>query len=284
MKNILVSGGSGFIGSNIVELLQKKNFKVLVLDKKKPNNLKAKFIRSDISNLSKLTKLTKKIDYIFHLAGVSNINKVKGQPILTIKDNIISTTSLLEFARIKKVKRFLFASSIYAHGDAGNLYTTSKIAAENIIRNYSLLYNLKYTILRYATVYGTYNRGADVISLFLKNALQNKNISVHSNGKQTRDFIHAEDVAECSIKALDRKFENKTLTIGNKKKVKIIDIAKMIKKISKAKSTINVNKTKKRLDDFNLNEIKKIPTKSYLKYKSKYSLKKGIEKLYKESI
>ena len=78
--------------------------------------------------------------------------------------------------------------------------------------------------------------------------------------------------------------ENKTITIGNMGKVKIIELAKLIKKCTNTSSKITINKKKKRFDDFDLNKIKKIPLKDYLKYKSKYTLKKGIEKLYKESI
>ena len=218
------------------------------------------------------------------LAGVSDVTKVKKIPILTIKDNILLTANLIEAVRINKIKRFIFASSIYVNSKSGNLYTTSKIAAENIIKNYFLLFKTKYTILRFATAYGTNNRGADVISLFMKRALKNKTINVHGNGSQTRDFIHAKDLAACSLQILKKKYENKTLTIGNMKKVKIIDLAKLIKKSTRAKSKIKINKKQKRFDDFDLNKIEKIYFKDYLKYKNKISLKKGIEILYREKI
>ena len=284
MKNIIVTGGSGFIGSNIVDLLIKKKFNVTILDKKRPKNLKTKFIKSDLSNIKTLKKITKNIDCIYHLAGVSDVTKVKKIPILTIKNNIMLTANLIEAVRMNKIKRFIFASSIYVNSKSGNLYTTSKIAAENIIKNYFLLYKTKYTILRFATAYGTNNRGADVISLFMKRALKDKTINVHGSGSQTRDFIHAEDLAACSLKILKKKYENKTLTIGNMKKVKIIDLAKLIKKSTRAKSKIKITKKQKRFDDFDLNKIEKISFKDYLKYKNKFSLKKGIEKMYREKI
>ena len=283
MKNIIVTGGSGFIGSNIVNLLERKNFNVTVLDKIKPKNRNIKFIKTDLSNLKILKKVTKKIDCIYHLAGVSDINKVKKMPAETIRDNVLCTSNLLEASRINKVKRFIFASSIYANSSRGNLYTSSKIAAENIIKNYFTLFKLRYTILRYATVYGTNNRGADVISIFLKKASKNQNIFVHSNGRQTRDFIHAEDLAECSLKVLKKKYENKTLIIGNRKKIKIIYVAKLIKKLANSKSKIIINKKSKREDDFNLEEIKTIPKKMYLVFKSKYLLKQGITNFLKEN-
>lgn len=283
MKNIIVTGGSGFIGSNIVNLLERKNFNVTVLDKIKPKNRNIKFVKTDLSNLKILKKVTKKIDCIYHLAGVSDINKVKKMPGETIRDNVLCTSNLLEASRINKVKRFIFASSIYANSSRGNLYTSSKIAAENIIKNYFTLFKLRYTILRYATVYGTNNRGADVISIFLKKASKNQNIFVHSNGRQTRDFIHAEDLAECSLKVLKKKYENKTLIIGNRKKIKILYVAKLIKKLANSKSKIIINKKSKREDDFNLEEIKTIPKKMYLVFKSKYLLKQGITNFLKEN-
>lgn len=282
MRKVLVTGGSGFLGSSIVNLLIQKNFKVIVVDKIKPKNKNVKFIKSDLLNIKKIKKITKNIDIIYHLAGVSDINKVKKIPIQTIRDNVIITANLLEASRFNKVKRFIFASSIYAHGTSGNLYTTSKLAAENIIKNYSLLFKIKYTILRFATVYGTNNRGVDVVSLFLSKALKNKKMIVHSNGKQTRDFIHVEDLAVCSFKSLDKKFENKTLTVGNKKKIKIINLAKLIKKVINSKSIIKIDNRKKRFDDFDLDKVKKIAKKDYLTYKNIYSLKKGILKLSKE--
>lgn len=282
MRKILVTGGSGFIGSCLVKQLVEKKFNVIVIDKKKPKNNSVKFIKSNLLNLNILKNVTKNVDCIFHLAGVSDINKVKKIPVETIRDNVLITTYLLEASKTNKIKRFIFASSIYSHGKSGNLYTTSKVSSENIIKNFSLLYNLKYTVLRYATAYGTNNRGADVISLFLAKALQNKTINVHGDGTQTRDFIHAEDIAQCSIKALNKGFENKIITVGNKKRMSILNIAKLIKKITKSKSVIKVNKKRKRFDDFDLNDMKKIPGKNYLKFKGKYTLKSGIEKLYKE--
>ena len=283
MKNIIVTGGSGFIGSNLVNALLEKKFKIIILDKKKPKIKNIRFVYSDLSNLNSLKKVTKNADYIYHLAGVSDINKVKFMPIKTVKDNVLITTNLLEAAKINKIKRFIFASSIYTHGSKGNLYTTTKLSAENIIKDYNKLFKIKYTILRYATVYGTNNRGADVISLFTKRAKKNQNIFVHNNGKQTRDFIHAKDLASCSVKILNKNYVNQTLTIGNQKKVKIIYLANLIKKLTNSKSKIIIDKKRKRFDDFDLNGIKSIQKKLYLKYKKKYSLIEGIKNFLKEN-
>ncbi len=276
-RKILVTGGSGFIGSHLVDTLVKKKYNVTVLDIVNPKKKKIKFIKSSALNFNLLKKITKNIDYIFHLSGVSDITKVKKIPVRTIKNNILSSTYLLEASRINFVKRIFFASSIYAHGSSGNLYTTSKIATENIIKNYNLLYGLNYTILRYASAYGDNNRGVDVISIFLKKALKNLNINIHGDGKQTRDFTHAKDLASASVYSINKKFSNKTLTIGTNKRTKIKDLAKKIIKISRSKSKILIKKKYKRFDDFDLNKVKKIKNKNYLKFKPYYNLDYGIK-------
>ena len=277
MKNILVTGGSGFVGSHLVKLLVRKKFKVIILDTKKPKIKKVNYIKSSLSNLKKLKKITKKIDCVFHLAGVSDITKVKSIPLETIKNNILFSSYLLEACRINKVKRFIFASSIYTHGKAGNLYTSSKIATEQIIKNFNLLFNLNYTILRYSTIYGAHNRGVDVITLFTKKAKNNKRIKIHGNGLQTRDFVHAEDIALASIYAMNSRYKNKTLTIGHNKKTRIIDLAKKIIKLTNSQSKIFKDKANKREDDFDLSKLKKINKRDFLKYKFKYNLDNGIK-------
>lgn len=277
MKNILVTGGSGFVGSHLVKILLKKNFKVTIVDIKKPKIKKISYIKSNLSNFEKLKKITRKIDCVYHLAGVSDITKVKSIPIETIKNNILFSSYLIEACRINKVKRFIFASSIYAHGEAGNLYTSSKIATEQIIKNFNLLFNLSYTILRYSTIYGSNNRGVDVITLFTQKARNNKKIKVHGNGSQTRDFVHAEDIGRASLYAMNSKYKNKTLTIGHNKKTRIIDLAKKIVRLTNSKSKIYKDKANKRQDDFDLSKMKKIDKKHFLKYKFKYTLDSGIK-------
>ena len=209
IKKALVTGGSGFIGSHIVEELIKKNFKVIVLDIKKPKTKNVVFVKNKNFNLKSLKKITKKVDYVFHLSGVSDINKVKNNSIYTIENNILNTTKLLEACTNSNIKRFFFASSIYAYGNTGNLYTTSKISSELIIKNFSLLYNLNYTIFRYSSIFWSRNRGVDVISIFVNRAIKNLDLIINGDGRQTRNFIDVRRVAKFSLLALKKNIKTK---------------------------------------------------------------------------
>jgi len=266
-QNVLVTGGSGFIGSHIVDELIKQKYNVTIVDRIDPRRQDIKFIKSNNLKLNFLKKITKNIDYVFHLSAVSDINKVKENPIYTIENNIMVTGYLLEASRLNRIKKILFASSVYVHGDKGNLYTTSKKACEFMIKNYHLLYNLGYTILRFSTAFGERSRGADVISIFVKRCLQNLNIYIHGDGSQTRNFINVTDIAHASVGALNKKFTNKSITIGTKKITKIIDLAKTIIRLTKSNSKIIIKKEKKRFDDFDFKKIMSVANKNLVKLK-----------------
>ena len=257
IKKALITGGSGFVGSHIVEELVKKNFKVIVLDIKKPKTKNVVFVKNKDFNLKSLKKITKKVDYVFHLSGVSDVNKVKNNSIYTIENNILNTTKLLEACKNSNVKRFFFASSIYAYGNTGNLYTTSKISSELIIKNFSLLYNLNYTIFRYSSIFGSRNRGVDVISIFVNRAIKNLDLIINGDGRQTRNFIDVRRVAKFSLLALKEKYKNKTLTIASKKGISMKNLAKKIIKFTRSNSKIRIFKKLKRFDDFDYKKISK---------------------------
>ena len=276
-KNFLVTGGSGFIGSHVVDALIKKKYKVTIFDLDPPKRKDVKFIKGNILDKTLVKSTLKNINFIFHLAAVSDINKVRKIPVKTIETNILGTTYLLEASRNAHIDRFIFAGSIYSYGSAGNIYTTSKTAAELIIKNYNLLYNQKFTILRYATVYGPRNREVDAISIFVERALKNLNLIIHGNGQQKRNYIYVEDLAEGSLISLKESTKNKVITLGSKKNIKIIELAKMIIKLTKSKSKIIFDKKNKRFDDFSSKYFYNKDEKNIINWQPKYDLKNGLE-------
>ena len=278
-KNVLITGGSGFIGSYVVDALVENKYKVTILDLNQPKRKDVKFIQGSILDKSIIRSALKNINIIFHLAAVSDITKVKAIPVKTIKTNILGTTFLLEGARNANIDRFVFASSIYSYGAAGNLYTTSKTASELIIKNYKLIYGQKFTILRYATAYGPRNREVDAVSIFVRRALKNLDLIIHGNGQQKRNYVCAEDLGYGSLFALEKKATNKIITLVSKRDTKIIDLARMIIKITKSKSKIFFDKKKRRLDDFtSVFSYKSNREKNLMIWRPKYSLEKGLKK------
>ena len=276
-KNVLVTGGSGFIGSHVVDFLVKKKYNVTTFDLSPPIRKNVKFIRGNILDKNCLQFALKNIDFVFHLAAVSDINKVRGMPVKTINTNILGTTYLLEASRNKNIKRFIFASSVYSFGAAGNLYTTSKISSELLIKNYRLLFGQNFTILRYSTAYGPRSREVDAVSIFVERALKNLDIVIFGDGQQKRNYLHVEDLAKGSMMALKQKTKNKIITLASKNNIKMFDLAKIIIRLTRSSSKIRFNKKNKRFDDFTSNYSYKNNNEGIINWKPKYSLKKGLE-------
>ena len=246
---ILVTGGSGFIGSHVVDNLIDAGHKVRVLDIKKPvHRGDVEYIKGDITSEKDIRKSLNGIEIICHIAAFSDINLVKDNPLLTIKYNIMGTAYLLEECRRQKVKRFILASTVYAYDERGHLYTTSKVASELLCKNYQTLYSLPYTILRYGTAYGPRNRGEDVIARFVERALKGENIIIYGTGEQKRNFTYVEDLAAGTAAALANIAENKVYTLVNKRAVSVKELAEIVKKIVNDK--IDIEYDSSRHDDY----------------------------------
>ena len=151
---ILIFGGSGFLGKNLANYLQKSKHKITIFDKKNifKRNKKINFIQGNILNYKKVLNAAKNQDIIYNFAGISDIGDAMKNPILTSKINILGSIYTLDAAVKNKVKRYIFASSIYVLSRQGGFYKSSKQSIETsdeFNKN-----NLKYTILRYGSVYG----------------------------------------------------------------------------------------------------------------------------------
>ena len=292
---ILVTGGAGFIGSNLVDRLIDEGYKVFVIDnlssgKKENLNKKAIFYKADICNLNKIFPLFKGIDYVFHLAANPRVLFSVENPIESHKVNVDGTLNVLYASYKNKVKRLIFASSSAVYGNIKKLplredmkpnpispYGLHKLIGEYYCKLFSDLYNLETVCLRYFNVYGPKmdpeGPYALVIGKFLKLKKENKPLTIYGNGKQTRDFVYVNDVVEANILAMKSKKVGKgeVINICSGKNYSINYIAKLIggKKIylparkGEMKHTLGDNSLAKKL----------------LGWKPKISLEEGINYL-----
>lgn len=274
--NILVTGGGGFIGSHVVDRLIKAGHKVRVLDLKNPYMEDVEFLSGDITCEEDIKKSLNGIDATYHIGAFSNIDMVKSHPLTTIHSNIMGTAYLLEGCRQQGIQRFIFASSVFVYNERGHLYTTSKLASEMLCKNYHTLYGLSYTILRYGTAYGPRSRGTDVISVFTRNALREKVVTIYGSGEQRRHFIHIDDLAEGSLAALKAVATNRTYTLANPQPVTIKELAMIVKEILGEDITIKYKPSRE--DDYQ-GEVSDIGlTKAELGWEPKTDIKEGIRR------
>lgn len=224
----LVTGGAGFIGSNLCESLLRKGYKVRCLDNistgKQENidmfidNPEYSFINGDIRDLETCIEATKDIDYVLHQAAWGSVPRSIEMPLFYEEVNIKGTLNMLEASKINDVKKFVYASSSSVYGDEPNLpkqegregnvlspYALTKKVDEEYAKLYTNLYGLDTYGLRYFNVFGKRQDSngayAAVLPKFIKQLLNDEVPTINGNGKQSRDFTYIENVIEANLKA-----------------------------------------------------------------------------------
>ncbi len=296
-KNILITGGAGNIGGSLSRELVRRGYFVTIIDNLTTGSLKKlplkkfknwEFIKKDVNNCNLNKIIKKKIDYIFHYAAVVGVKRTLKNPELVLRD-IKGIENILNFASSRKVKRIFYASSSEIYGEPVTIpqneettplnsrlpYAIVKNVGEAFFKSFKKTRNLNFTIFRFFNTYGPLQSDQFVISKFIKNALQNKNITINGDGKQTRTFLFVDDNINITLSILEKnKFINNVVNIGNDKEITIKELALKIKKILKSKSKI-IHKAALLEGDMrrrkpSIKKIKKI-------YKNKFhSLEKGI--------
>jgi len=229
----VVFGGSGFLGSHIADALTNEGYDVTIFDIKPSAylNENQKMIVGDILDKKAVEKALKGVDLVYHFAAIADIETAHLKPLETIEYNVLGTTKILDACCKNKLKRFVFASTIYVYSDAGSFYRSSKQACELIIENYREVYNLPYTILRYGSLYGPRADDSNWIQKILKQATSTGKITRYGDGEEIREYIHVEDAAKLSVEILSKNFENQNVIITGNQPMKIKDFLIMVKEI-----------------------------------------------------
>ena len=316
IKNILVTGGAGYIGSHIIEILIKKNKNVFIIDNlttgyKKLINKKAKFFKLDILNTKKLKRIIERynIDSIIHLAANLIIGEGERQPKKYYKNNVKGTQSVLDSIKKTKVKNLLFSSTAAVYKDGmyrvtensivkpKSVYGKSKLRAENLIKSKCKKLGINYGILRYFNIvgasssgkYGLINISDHLFKNFSTQVMKKKPIlKIYGTDYDTpdgtciRDFIHVSDIAEIHEKVLNKMNNlNKSviLNCGYNQGISVLQVAKEFKNQSKKK--VEIIKVRKRLGDLGKIIASNTKLNNFIKWKPKF---KSLSNMVKSSI
>jgi len=231
--NILVTGGSGFLGSHVADALTEAGHEVSIFDVRPSPYLSEgqNMIIGDILDQSALERTVDGFDVVYHFAGIADIDECTCKPVDAVKYNILGTVNLLEASRLANIKRFVFGSSAYVYSDSGYFYRSSKQACESFIENYSALFGLKYTCLRYGSLYGTRADERNSIFRLIQQALKDNKVVYRGTGDELREFIHVRDAAEISVNILETEYENQCITLTGNEKMRYHDLLEMIREM-----------------------------------------------------
>lgn len=256
MSRVIVTGGAGFIGSNLVDELLRKNHEVVCIDNESSEvneqfywNSKAINIKADVRNFDSIIDYFTGTDFVFHLAGQSRIQPSIKNPLETIEVNIMGTANVLEASRQKQVKRLVYSTTSSYYGlknsvpnvetqseDCLNPYSISKVTGDKLCKIYSELYGLQTITLRYFCVYGDREplKGeyAPVIGLFLRQFSEGKPLTVVGDGMQMRDFTHIDDVIRANMLIMSANIQGsgEVYNVGSGSNSSILEIAQSISK------------------------------------------------------
>ncbi len=300
---ILVTGGLGFIGSNLIKLLITKNKikQIIIVDnqsksdlqyldaickykyfndsrKYRLNNSKVVVVKANTKDNRFAKKVTKNIDIIIHLAAESGVDLNILNPRKAFEINIQGTYNYLDACRINKVRNFIFASSGSVFGDAVppmkedtskkpiSTYGSSKLAIESFCETYSKIFNIKTTVLRFSNAYGPFSKHKkSVVANFSKNIMNGESLIINGDGSNTRDYIHVDDIANAIYKSFNQKncYENFNVSTG--KETSINQLTKIMFDIFKkyGYEKSSVKYSKPRIGDMKYNSMN---SRKYLKY------------------
>lgn len=299
MKKAFVTGGAGFIGSQLAEELIKLDYEVHIIDNLSSGYRKfipdgALFHHLDICSAdAKDAIVREKPDVVFHLAAQADVTRSISNPQYDAEINIIGTINMLEACREAGCSKFIFSSTsaVYGNLNKSNIsiedpalpisyYGLSKFAAENYIRIYHELYNLPITILRYGNVYGprqTPKGEGGVVAVFL-NRLKNKQaLTLHGDGRQTRDFIYVGDVVKANLAAIYNG-NGQTLHVSTGKPTSIQEVADILKELHQA--DIDVIYSNSRPGDIEHSCLNNEHTIHVLEWLPEMDMKSGLKAAY----
>ena len=314
MKKIIVTGGLGFIGSNLIELLLKKKYSVINIDKVAYSsnfyntleflkNSNYKFIKCDLNNKSKLSKIIfrYKPNCIFNLAAETHVDRSIDGPESFIKSNILGVFNLLEvfrkYSKKNKKTRLIHISTDEVYGDIlkgrsheeyaykpSSPYAASKASSDHLVSSYVRTYKIPAIVTNCSNNYGPKQHPEKLIPKLIYNIINNKSLPIYGNGKNSREWIYVEDHCEALLKVFQKGKIGEFYNIGSNKNLKNLEICKSLIKVAKQKIKVGKNVKIEFVKDRPGHDVryaldsKKIQVA--LNWKTKVNFKKGLEKTF----
>ena len=238
---MLVTGGSGFIGSHVVNTLLTAGHTVRVMDRIEPLDSRVDWFKGDIVSKQDVHEATRDAEAVFHLAAVADVNVAMTDPETCLTVNEVGTLNLLRACSGFEVEQFILASTVWVYGRAdgivteetpipapSDIYTKTKIGQEHLVCSWCQSHSLPYTILRYDIPYGPGMRSNMAIAAFVRRATRNEPITIYGDGRQGRCWIYITDLAQAHPMVLGEAAKNEIFNLAGNEFVTISEIASLL--------------------------------------------------------
>ncbi len=230
---VTVVGGSGFLGSHVADQLSKTGHDVRIFDLVKSPWLSKgqEMVIGDLTNATLLRKAVDGAEIVYNFAALADLNDALDKPVETVRTNVLGNVLLLEACRESKVRRFMYASTLYVYSRDGSFYRCSKQAAEHYVEEYKNAFDLDYTILRYGSIYGPRSDARNGLYKIVHRALTTGKVVYEGSPEALREYIHVEDAARASVLALDTEFSGQSVVLTGQEPMRVLDLIKMLAEI-----------------------------------------------------
>lgn len=239
---VVVFGGSGFLGSHVADSLTESGYAVTIFDLKKSPyaGTGQKTVIGDIRDRSAVREAIKGSRYVYNFSGLSDIEECSNSPMDAVNTNILGHCAVLEACAAENVERVVFASSIYVYSSHGSFYKITKQTCEHLTEEYLNKFGLKYTILRYGSLYGPRSQMWNGLYRYVYQAVREGRIDYPGTGDEKRDYIHVFDAAKASVDCLKDEFLNKCVVITGATSLSSSELLTMIKEMMDNGIDINI--------------------------------------------
>jgi UDP-glucose 4-epimerase len=233
MTTVCVIGGSGFLGSHVADALTAAGHSVRIYDRTISPWLGAgqEMVVGDLLDANSLDAAVASCEVVYNFAALADLNQALDKPIETVRVNVLGNAHVLEACRLNKVKRFVYASTVYVYSREGGFYRCSKQAAEHYVEEYQRVYGLDFTILRYGSLYGPRADRGNGLFRIVKNALETGVLRYEGSPDAMREYIHVEDAAQASVAALGDEFCNQSVVLTGQEPMRVLDLLEMLAEI-----------------------------------------------------
>jgi UDP-glucose 4-epimerase len=242
---VLVTGGSGFLGSHIADALTAAGHQVVIYDRTKSRWLSPGQTMNvgNVLDADTVRAVMAGCEAVYHLAAMANINDAIDRPREAVEVNIMGTVNMLEAARMHCIKRFVFSSSIYVYSNEGSFYRTTKQACEHLVHDYHERFGLDFTVLRFGSLYGPRADRSNGVHNLLAQALAERCIDYYGTGDEVREYIHVLDAAGMSVDVLAPEFANQYIHLAGQERMTSHDMLNMIREMMGGDITLNFQAT-----------------------------------------